>query len=137
MNFFMGEGTKYTKASQLKMKDHINIDETGNLVFGTAYRNKWGKLDMQMSGDTDVIQNAHIKEKTEAVQSEFDELMAEMMERRAGGGLSRLHVSKFTDILEGMYLPTAVERHESPTKRLIQHKDSTWDHKARVTFGQK
>lgn len=63
--------------------------------------------------------------------------MSEMMARRNGGGFTRLSGVKMHELLGQMALPSQVERHESPTKRLIQHKDSTWDHKARVSFGLK
>jgi hypothetical protein len=45
--------------------------------------------------------------------------MGEMMSRRNGGGFSRLSGAKMHDILGHMALPEAVDRHESPTKRLI------------------
>jgi hypothetical protein len=56
--------------------------------------------------------------------------MREMVERR-GGVTIDISTSKSAvdDILDGYYMPGPERKHKSPTRRLINHKNSTTDHK--------
>jgi hypothetical protein len=44
-------------------------------------------------------------------------------------------VPKIDDILDGYYMPGPERKHKSPTKRLINHKNSTTDHKTKIQSG--
>jgi hypothetical protein len=60
--------------------------------------------------------------------------MNEMVSRRVGGlGVgSAQPLSNVDDLLDGYYMPGPERRHKSPTKRLINHKNSTTEHKKRI-----
>jgi len=68
------------------------------------------------------------------VQREFDKLTAEVMNMRRGSPV-RVELDKVTDILEGYYMPGRERKHKSPTKRLIEQKNSVWEHKKRISKG--
>jgi len=38
-------------------------------------------------------------------------------------------------VLDAYYLPGQERKHKSPTKRLISHKNSTWEHKKKIHTG--
>ena len=60
--------------------------------------------------------------------------MNEMNERRtAGMGLTSAQLPTSQNIVDGFYLPGPEKKHKSPTKRLISLKNSTWDHKKRIS----
>jgi hypothetical protein len=54
--------------------------------------------------------------------------MQEMVNRRQGG-----RQVPVDEIWDGFYNPKQEKRHKSPTKRLISLKNSTWDHKKRIS----
>lgn len=59
--------------------------------------------------------------------------MSEMNERRnAGMGLTSAALPTGHDIVDEFYSPGRERKHKSPTKRLINLKNSTWDHKKRI-----
>jgi len=59
--------------------------------------------------------------------------MSEMVNRRQGGmGASVDPIGSMDDVLDGYYQPGPERKHKSPTRRLIQHKDSTWEHKNKI-----
>jgi hypothetical protein len=79
------------------------------------------------------MRNQDLQKKTEDVQNEFEALMNEMNERRnAGMGLTSAQLPTANSIVDGFYLPGPERKHRSPTKRLINHKNSTVDHKTRI-----
>ena len=87
-------------------------------------------------GGQAVIKNASIRTKNDEVQEEFAKIMGELQARRDGGmGLSNAVMGDVDSMLDGFYMPGPERKHRSPTKRLIQHKDSTWSHKARIQTG--
>jgi len=47
----------------------------------------------------------------------------------------RKEIPKIDDLIDGYYMPGPERKHLSPTKRLISHKNSTWEHKKRVYTG--
>lgn len=62
--------------------------------------------------------------------------MSEMVNRRTGGaGLTASPSAPVDDLLDGYYMPGPERKHKSPTKRLIKHKNSAWEHKKRITGG--
>ena len=65
------------------------------------------------------MKNLDLQRKTEAVQSEFEQLMKEMVNIRSGGGASSINPHAVADILDGYYAPGPERKHKSPTKRLI------------------
>lgn len=78
------------------------------------------------------IRNENLQKKTEAIQDEFEQLMTEMVSRRSGT-YSTQALTNLDDILDGYYMPGPERKHKSPTRRLIQHKNSITDHKTRVS----
>ena len=58
--------------------------------------------------------------------------MAEMVGRRNGGLVITADPSSVDDILDSYYMPGPERKHKSPTRRLINHKDSTWAHKQKI-----
>ena len=50
-----------------------------------------------------------------------------------GAGLHPL--ANVDDVLDGYYMPGPERKHKSPTKRLINHKNSTTEHKQRIQRG--
>ena len=81
------------------------------------------------------IRNTDLQTKTEAVQREFEELMADMVVRRGNTGYTANAMSNLQDILDGYYLPGPERKHKSPTRRLINHKNSISEHKKKVATG--
>lgn len=81
-----------------------------------------------------VLKNKDLNDKTLQVQQEFENLMNEMVKRRSGGmGVATSSLPEVDDLLDGYYLPVGKERkHKSPTKRLINLKNSTTVHKQRI-----
>ena len=63
--------------------------------------------------------------------------MNEMVSRRTGGmGVGTAHAfADVGDLLDGYYMPGPERKHKSPTKRLINHKNSTTTHKQRIQNG--
>ena len=63
--------------------------------------------------------------------------MNEMVARRNYGGPQPiLNYPEGDPIIDGiMDKPYNERKHKSPTKRLINHKNSTWDHKKRISTG--
>jgi len=78
------------------------------------------------------MKNLDLQKKTEAVQNEFEQLMKEMVNIRSGGGASSINPHAVADILDGYYAPGPERKHKSPTKRLINHKNSTTTHKQKI-----
>lgn len=59
--------------------------------------------------------------------------MNEMSQRREGmTGKKGFNAKAIDDILDGYYEPGPDRKHKSPTKRLVQHKNSTTKHKQRI-----
>lgn len=85
-------------------------------------------------GGKGTIRNRDLQQKTENVQKEFEQLMNEIVSRRSGGNIGSV-VPKVDDLLDGYYMPGPERKHRSPTKRLINHKNSTVDHKKRIQTG--
>ena len=89
---------------------------------------------MADEGGQGKIRNNRLQQKTQNVQNEFESLMNEMVNRRVTGGgtdiVGALPTAEY--LLDGYYLPGPERKHKSPTRRMIQHKNSTWDHKARI-----
>ena len=57
--------------------------------------------------------------------------MSEMNQRR-NNGMGLTSYSTQNDIVDDFYAPGSDKKHKSPTRRLIKHKNSTWEHKARI-----
>lgn len=74
------------------------------------------------------IRNENLQKKTEAIQKEFEDLMQEMVSKRSGTYAANA-VSNLDEILDGYYEPGPDRKHKSPTRRLINHKNSTFAHK--------
>ena len=55
--------------------------------------------------------------------------MNEMVNRRNTGSKTIVKTSAVDSILDGYYMPGPERKHKSPTKRLINHKNSTTIHK--------
>ena len=63
--------------------------------------------------------------------------MNEMVNRRNTGlGVAQFEqvngVATVDSLLDGYYMPGPERKHKSPTRRLIQHKNSAWDHKKKI-----
>jgi len=67
--------------------------------------------------------------------------MSEMVNRRSGAGFgaptstANQYINSTVDILDGYYMPGPERKHKSPTRRLINHKNSTAVHKQRISQG--
>ena len=59
--------------------------------------------------------------------------MAEMVSKRSGGKINVLE--NVEDILDGYYMPGPERKHKSPTRRLINQKNSITEHKQRISVG--
>lgn len=59
--------------------------------------------------------------------------MAEMVSKRSGGKINV--IENVEDILDGYYMPGPERKHKSPTRRLINQKNSITDHKQRISTG--
>ena len=82
------------------------------------------------------MRNKELEAKTNAIQKEFEKLMNEIVSRRSGGmGVTQHPMANMDDILDGYYMPGPERKHRSPTKRLINHKNSTTEHKKRIYRG--
>lgn len=83
------------------------------------------------------MRNPDLQQKTEAIQKEFEQLMQEMVNRRNGVAGYEVDHSKINSegLLDTYYMPGPERRHKSPTKRLINHKNSTTTHKLRIQTG--
>jgi hypothetical protein len=62
--------------------------------------------------------------------------MSEMVSRRSGGSAfgaptstANQYINSTSDILDGYYMRGPERKHKSPTRRLINHKNSIVDHK--------
>ena len=57
--------------------------------------------------------------------------MNEMVSRRNNTaiGMSCKEMPRVDDLLDGYYMPGPERKHESPTRRLINHKESVVNHK--------
>jgi hypothetical protein len=84
------------------------------------------------AGNRVQMKNREIQAKTDEVQKEFDSIMNEIVHRRQFGGRAARMVPKIDDILDGYYMPGPERKHRSPTKRLINHKNSTTDYKSKI-----
>jgi hypothetical protein len=60
--------------------------------------------------------------------------MAEMFAKRTGG-YSTAAIQNLEGMLDQYYLPGPEKKHASPTRRLINHKNSIADHKKRIASG--
>ena len=60
-------------------------------------------------------------------------LMGEMVKNREGLGAglstSNQYIGNTADLLDNYYVPGPERKHKSPTRRLINHKNSTTNHK--------
>ena len=81
------------------------------------------------------IKNKEIAQKTEDVQREFEQLMGEIVQRRQLGGKVARKAPEIDEILDGYYMPGPERKHKSPTRRLINHKNSTTEHKKKIYSG--
>lgn len=68
--------------------------------------------------------------------------MSEMVNRRTGGASGEgvvssknNYINSTVDILDGYYMPGPERKHKSPTRRLINHKNSVTSHKQRIQAG--
>jgi hypothetical protein len=77
------------------------------------------------------MRNSDLQQKTEAIQREFEDLMSEMVQRR-GGPYTTNAITNIEDVLDGYYQPGPERKHKSPTRRLIQQKDSITQHKTKI-----
>lgn len=84
-----------------------------------------------LSQDTITMRNTDLSKKTQDVQAEFAKLMEEMSNRRGVGG----RAMPILDDDWEEYKTANEKKHKSPTKRLISLKNSTWDHKKRISHG--
>jgi hypothetical protein len=76
------------------------------------------------------LRNPDLQAKTAAIQNEFDQLMQEMVNRRSGLKVAMdTSSAAVDDILDGYYMPGPERKHKSPTRRLIDHKNTTTSHK--------
>ena len=127
MNLFNPKGQKNLKvdfsSKSILGNDNLNINERSVDKIRTIFNDEGGK---------GKIRNQDLQKKTEAIQSEFETLMADMVYRRGNTGYSANAMSNLEEILDGYYLPGPERKHKSPTRRLIQHKNSITDHKTRV-----
>lgn len=55
-----------------------------------------------------------------------------MVNRRSTGMTTVIRTSAVDSILDGYYMPGPERKHRSPTKRLINHKNSTTTHKQKI-----
>lgn len=81
------------------------------------------------------MKNPEIQQKTDEVQKEFEKLMGEIVHRRQFGGIASRTIPQIDDILDGYYMPGPERKHKSPTRRLINHKNSTTEHKKKIATG--
>lgn len=84
------------------------------------------------AGPRTKMRNPELQMKTEAIQKEFEDLMQEMVSRRSGVQNVAVEPATADQVLDTYYLPGPERRHKSPTRRLINHKNSTTDHKKRI-----
>ena len=131
MNLFNPKGQK-----------NLNVDFSNKKLYGETYSNLNGDRSVDKirtifndEGGKGKIRNQDLQSKTEAIQSEFEKLMADMVDRRGNNGYAANARSNLEDILDGYYLPGPERKHKSPTRRLINHKNSITDHKKRVQSG--
>lgn len=59
--------------------------------------------------------------------------MNELISRRQVGAGLTASLQGAEDLIDGYFVPGADKKHKSPTKRLIQLKNSTVDHKSRIS----
>ena len=59
--------------------------------------------------------------------------MNELINRRKNGTRLTDHLAGSEDLIDGYFVPGADKKHLSPTKRLISLKNSTVDHKKRIS----
>lgn len=57
--------------------------------------------------------------------------MTEMVSRRSGT-YSTNALTNLDDILDGYYMPGPERKHKSPTRRLMNHKNSVVEHKSKI-----
>ena len=79
------------------------------------------------------IKSEDLQQKTQNIQNEFDQLMNELISRRQNGARLADQLAGSEELIDGYFVPGADKKHKSPTKRLISLKNSTWDHKKRVS----
>ena len=78
-----------------------------------------------------------MQSKTAAIQDEFEKLMSQMVKNRqglgnAGSSTTNQYVGNTVDLLDNYYVPGPERKHKSPTRRLINHKNSVTQHKQRI-----
>ena len=61
--------------------------------------------------------------------------MSEMVAKRSGGTYTSKFMTNMEEILDGYYLPGPERKHKSPTRRLINHKNSITEHKKKIARG--
>jgi hypothetical protein len=122
MNLFNPRGQNNLIAYQPPKGEEIDPTERSVEKIRTIFNDEGGK---------GRIRNEDLQKKTEAIQKEFEDLMQEMVGMRTGT-YSTTALTNLDDILDGYYMPGPERKHKSPTRRLINHKNSTTAHKKRV-----
>lgn len=130
MNLFNPKGQKNLgvdfTTKQLTESNYINVNERSVDKIRSIFNDEGGK---------GKIRNPDLQSKTAAIQKEFETLMADMVQRRGGNGYSANAMNNLEEMLDGYYLPGPERKHKSPTRRLINHKNSITEHKQRVQSG--
>ena len=87
---------------------------------------------MQLGDDGTSIRDKDLREATEDVQREFDQLMNEMVNSRRGNvGM----INQVNSVMAEVYRPEPMRKHKSPTKHLINQVNSLTEHKKRISRG--
>ena len=86
--------------------------------------------DMQRSKSP--IKNPYYQKQTQGMQNEFDQVMEELVDIRTGATAVVQTNDMVEDVLDGFYLAGSQKKHISPTKRLINQKNSTVVHKQKI-----
>lgn len=131
MNLFNSQVKPLNKAEPTNFADQ-SVD---NISTNKTNRSYIGSIQdiLNDNGGGVRMKNENLQKKTEDVQNEFEQLMNEMNSRRnAGMGLTASKLPKDNDFDDEFYNYTAEKKHASPTRRLIQHKNSAADHKLRI-----
>ena len=134
MNLFTSKGIP--ELSQTLIVDNDGHASMHMPVYSSPRKNTWGVIDFELGDSPSTIKDKNMRKKTEAVQREFDKLVEEMASRRASNSpLKMVKNGVVEDVLEGYYMPGREMKHKSPTKRLIEQKNSITEHKKRISKG--
>lgn len=98
--------------------ESFKTDEMEEDTFGKA-----AKQQITSHRDTHKFVNKDLQQKTEELQEEFEKILGELNNRRA----TQDREVFYTALNE--YYKEGAETHSSPVRRLIQHKNTAFDHK--------